>query len=329
MRTEELCGISLLGLQDFPGQGTALVGMLNSHLKSKPYAFAKPERFQAFFRSVLPLVLLKKYTYESEERLVAAVRVANYGKEELRGCLRYKLNDREGELPQKSVPCGSLTEVGTIDLSLSDISEPERLTLTVEFAGYYNSYPIWVYPSVKPICPPSVYETVCFDKRAEEILEHGGIVYLSPASDQAHLPFSIQAQFSTDFWSVGTFPVQDGGMGQLIDNTHPIFRKFPTEPYTNWQWWPMANRRAFILPEQMEAIIAEMDSYAYLRPMAKLFEGRCGAGRILVSSMGLQDLQQYPEARALQNAIYQYLESDEFRPSQKIEPQLICKLTTG
>lgn len=31
MRTRELSGISLLGLQDFPGQGTALVGMMNSH----------------------------------------------------------------------------------------------------------------------------------------------------------------------------------------------------------------------------------------------------------------------------------------------------------
>ena len=40
---------SLLQLQDFPGQGTALVGMMDSHLKPKPFAFARPEAFQAFF----------------------------------------------------------------------------------------------------------------------------------------------------------------------------------------------------------------------------------------------------------------------------------------
>ena len=45
MRTKSMSGISLLGLQDFPGQGTALVGMMNSHLKAKPYSFAAPERF--------------------------------------------------------------------------------------------------------------------------------------------------------------------------------------------------------------------------------------------------------------------------------------------
>lgn len=52
MRTRELSGISLLGLQDFPGQGTALVGMMNSHLEPKPYDFARPERFREFFKSV-------------------------------------------------------------------------------------------------------------------------------------------------------------------------------------------------------------------------------------------------------------------------------------
>lgn len=65
LRTASFSGISLLGIQDFPGQGTALVGMLNAHLQPKPYPFARPERFSAFFRAVLPLVLLEKYTYVS------------------------------------------------------------------------------------------------------------------------------------------------------------------------------------------------------------------------------------------------------------------------
>ena len=61
-----MSGISLLGLQDFPGQGTALVGMLNSHLQTKPYEFAKPEHFRSFFADQLPLVLLPKYTWKAE-----------------------------------------------------------------------------------------------------------------------------------------------------------------------------------------------------------------------------------------------------------------------
>ena len=64
-------------------------------------------------------------------------------------------------------------------------------------------------------------------------------------------------------------------MGQLIDEKHPLFEEFPTEFHTNWQWWPMAGQRAVILPQPMKAIITEMDSYAYMRPMIQLMECRC------------------------------------------------------
>lgn len=115
-------------------------------------------------------------------------------------------------------------------------------------------------------------------------------------------------------------------MGQLIDDSHPIFQNFPTEFYTNWQWWPMASQRAVILPRRYETIVAEMDSYAFLRPMAQLLECRCGGGKLLFSTFGLQDLQQYPEARALLDAVYKYMESEEFKPEQEIAGEVIEKL---
>lgn len=52
--------------------------------------------------------------------------------------------------------------------------------------------------------------------------------------------------------------------------------------------------------------------------MAQLFECRIGAGKVLFSSMGLQDLQKYTEARTLLNSIYRYMESDEFAPQQEL-----------
>lgn len=337
MRTKELSGISLLGLQDFPGQGTALVGMMNSHLEAKPYAFAKPEEFRKFFTDQLPLVLLPRYTWENTQELTAEVVVANYGKQDICGELQYELTISEpgeeeerifaaGKLTEIRCPVSGLTGAGTLRLSLNKIIRPSRLNLTVKIDKISNTYPLWVYPPVKPVCPENVYETVSFDDKAQEVLKEGGIVYLTPPSEKEALPSSIQAQFTTDFWSVGTFPAQEGGMGQLIDSTHPLFDDFPTEYYSNWQWWPMATRRAVILPKPYEAIITEMDSYAYLRPMAKLLECRCGNGRLLLSSMGLQNLQQYPEARALLNSIYRYLSSEAFEPKQTIEPEVIRAL---
>ena len=344
MRTKQMSGISLLGLQDFPGQGTALVGMLNSHLQPKPYEFAKPEHFRSFFRDQLPLVLLPKYTWENREKLCARVQVANYGKKALCGQLEYVLEEQprdgrgyslagceestrvvaQGVIHQVTCPAAALTEAGTIEISLDtlQISKPARFNLIVRIGEVSNLYPIWVYPKVTPKCPKDIYETQYLDEKAKEILEAGGKVYLTPPSTREALPSSIQAQFTTDFWSVGTFAGQEGGMGQLIDAGHPVFDHFPTEFHTNWQWWPMAKQRAVILPKSCEAIVTVMDSYAFLRPMAQLLECNCGKGRLMFSSMGLQDLQQYPEARALLDAIYRYMDSDRFVPKQKIEMEI-------
>ena len=330
MRTEQLSGISLLGLQDFPGQGTALVGMMNSHLQPKPYSFARPEAFHGFFCSQLPLVLLPKYTYETTETLRAEVRVANYGKKKLEGDLKYELTGEgiclSGMITDTICPMGKLMNVGNLNLPLDKIKKASRLDLTVEIEEIRNTYPIWVYPPVIPVCPSSVHETKRLDEKAVKILESGGVVYLTPDALKEAIPNSIQTQFTTDFWSVGTFPGQEGGMGQLIDASHPIFDEFPTESHTNWQWWPMATQGAVILPELYEAIVIEMDSYAYLRHMAQLLECRCGNGRLLLSTMGLQNLQQYPEARALLNAIYHYLDSEKFAPGQEIEMDVIKAL---
>ena len=321
LRTESFSGISLLGIQDFPGQGTALVGMLNAHLQPKPYPFAQPERFNAFFRAALPLVLLEKYTYENTETLTARVRLANYGRAALSGAPVWTLEGAdfhaEGMLPPVTALPGCLTDLGELRIPLHGCERAVKLSLTVRLGEAVNRYPVWVYPPVAPVCPEKVHECRRLDDVALAVLERGGTVYLAPDSTKDALPESIQAQFSPDFWSVGTFPKQEGGMGQLIDAAHPIFAHFPTESHTNWQWWPMASRRAMILPRRMDAIVAEMDSYAYLRPMAKLVECRCHGGRLLISSMGLHDLQQYPEARALQAGIYTWL-SQPHQPAQEL-----------
>lgn len=125
---------------------------------------------------------------------------------------------------------------------------------------------------------------------------------------------------------MGTFKDQSGTMGQFIQADHPLFADFPTEEHTDWQWWPMASQRAIILPERYQSIITEMDSYAYLRPMTQLLECRCGNGRLLLSSLGLQNLTRYPEARALRQSIYDYLGSGRFQPRQYIDPGVIAGL---
>ena len=332
LRTADFSGISLLGLQDFPGQGTALVGMMNAHLQPKPYAFARPERFRAFFRDSLPLALLPRFTYTVGETLTAEIKMAHYGKSALSGTPEWTLQGktfiREGKLPFAEIQPGTLTSLGALSIPLTGLEKAEKLKLTLTFCGVENQYSLWVYPDEQPVCPENVYECRTLDERAKEILASGGKVFLAPDATPEALPRSIKTQFSTDFWSVCTFPSQVGGMGQLIDKAHPIFRDFPTESHTDWQWWHMAVQRAVILPRPMRAIVAEMDSYAFLRPMAKLFECRCVAGRLLFSSVGLHGLTSHPEARTLLRSIYRYLGSAEFAPEEELSLADIAALVS-
>lgn len=352
MRTRELSGISLLGLQDFPRQGTALVGMMNSHLEPKPYDFARPERFREFFQECRILVKLPHYTYEAGERLIAEVEAANFGKENIEGVFCWTLagkksvsengNCEPAEIKSKNTVIatgedteiticrpGSYTEVGSLDIPLDFVEKNTALTLKVRIGDSISAYPIWVYRKTTPVCPENVYETRAFDMKTREILQNGGRVYLSPDADKESLPNSIKTQFTTDFWSVGTFADQEGGMGQLIDTEHPIFKEFPTDFHTDWQWWIMATKRAVILPHPMKTIITEMDSYAFLRPMAQMIEFRCLKGKVLLSTMELHKSQQYPEVRALQASIYTYLSGENFEPAEEITEEELSMLVRG
>lgn len=342
MRTRELSGISLLGLQDFPGQGTALVGMMNSHLEPKPYPFARPERFREFFTESRIFVKMPRYTHEEGEHLTAEVEVANFGKESITGELGWTLGYRDcavnsgrGELRcgradrQKNCPPGTYTSLGRLDIPLEVKGVSAALILTVSIGDCTSTYPVWVYQKTSPECPKNVYETRVFDEQTRAVLQNGGRVYLSPDADKESLPYSIKTQFTTDFWSVGTFADQEGGMGQLIDTEHPIIKEFPTDFHTDWQWWIMATKRAVILPHPMKTIITEMDSYAFLRPMAQMIEFRCLKGKVLLSTMELHKSQQYPEARALQTAIYEYLSGEDFEPSEEIAEEELSMLVRG
>ena len=332
LRTEGLSGISLLTLQDFPGQGTALVGMLNSHLEPKPYAFARPEAFRAFFAPALPLALLPKYTYAADEILSAEIKLANYGKAAVRDAASWTLRgagfSASGTLAAMECPCGRLTRLGSIEVPLSGVRKAARLDLEVRMGGLHNVYPVWVYPEDGAEAPEAVHVATALDDAARRTLAGGGKVLLTPEATKERFPNSIGSQFSTDFWSVGTFPKQEGAMGCLIERTHPLFEDFPTESHTNWQWWPMAGGRAVVVPEGLRPIVTVMDSYAFLRHMALLFECRVGKGRLMVSSMGLLEKRQYPEVRALLRAILRYMDSDRFEPDAELsleEIESLCK----
>jgi hypothetical protein len=207
---------------------------------------------------------------------------------------------------------------------LPHLKEAEKLDISIVLIGseesFRNTVSVWVYPEKKEDTEGiSIFKSLTDE--ALRVLENGGKVLLEPVSDKEHMPGGIRGQFTTDFWSVGTFPQQEGGMGLLIREDHPLFRRFPTSFHTDYPWWLMAGQCAMRLPDEKAAegiLVRQMDSCIRLDTFAMLLEAKAGPGRVLISSMGLEDLPQKPEVIALRHAIVRYMQSAEFLPRAEL-----------
>ena len=134
LRTPGFGGFQLLDLHDFPGQGTALVGVLNAFWDSKGYV--TPSEYARFSGPVVPLAELKKMIWETRETLEAKLLLSHFGPASLNGLAPvWKLTDGEtviaqGLLPTRDLAAGALHELGSIRVPLDQVKAPARLTLT-------------------------------------------------------------------------------------------------------------------------------------------------------------------------------------------------------
>lgn len=323
LRTERYSGISLLGIQDFPGQGTALVGMLNAHLQPKPYPFAQPERFRAFFRDVLPLALLEKYTYENTETLVAQVKLANYGKADLTGQAQWRLKGA-GRQPAGGIApgyravrhpdnagratysIGGRSQTGTPDVDGGNEWCKERLS------------PVGVSACTTRLSGKRARMAVPWMMRHWQCWQAAERFTWPRTAPRRQLPNSIQAQFSTDFWSVGTFAGQEGGHGPADGCGAPAVCRFS---HGDAQQLAVVAHGQSARDDSPAADAGHRNGNGQLCLSAahgQAAECRCQGGRLMISSMGLHNLQQYPEARALQQAIYAYLRTPGQVPEQEL-----------
>ena len=367
LRTRGMAGFQLLDIQDYPGQGSAYVGILDAFMESK--GITTPEEWKQWCNDVVPLALLPKFCYTNKEHLKGKIQIANYGKESLEGKTLYWSiisSDKEknknticgtGIITGKkiTIPAGSgLLDVGTVDINLSNfplLKDPEKLTLYayIEDTKYENSWPIWIYPA--ETTPETKGITVCNDLNDGVLkkLEAGAKVLLMADSTAARIvnegaPLSettVGGLFQTDYWNYRMFktisennkkPVSPGTLGILTNPEHPIFRLFPTEEHTSWQWFPIVkNARPFILdnsPAQYRPVVQVIDNIERNHKLGLIFEFRVGKGSLLVCMSPLHQLQQYPEARQLYTSILNYMQSADFAPKTTISSAELRQLLT-
>jgi hypothetical protein len=160
-------------------------------------------------------------------------------------------------------------------------------------------------------------------------LNEGRRVLLLPARAEVASP--LAAEFPPVFWNPVMFPNQPGSMGAMIDARHPVFAEFPTDPWTNWQWWELMNHSFAInldaLGAKVEMPLRFVDRFDRNALPAAIFEAKAGAGRLLVCTLDISShLDQRIAARQLRRSILDYMAGERFQPKAQLAPEHLKQL---
>ena len=321
LRTKDMSGFQLLDLHDFPGQGTATVGILDAFWDSK--GLVTPQEHQMYCSPVVPLIRFSKASYFNTEPFEASAEIANFGNVVLKKAVPvWKVsgkNDRvlfRGELAAQDIPVGNGIDLGKFGFNLSNIDQAEELTIELQIKGtaYKNHWKIWVYPQQVKQNGTGVIFTVSVND-ALKYLAEGRKVILNP--DTA-LINGVEGRFAPVFWSPVHFPKQPGTMGILCDPQHPALKEFPTDFYSNWQWWDLIKNSKTMIIDSLPAlkpIVQVIDNFFMNRKMALIIEAKVGKGKLLLVSVDIRsNLGSRPAAGQLRSSLLKYTESEDFSP---------------
>ena len=340
LRTKNFGGFQLLGLNDFPGQGTALVGALNVFWGEKGYV--SPRQYRRFCNYLVPLARMDQLIYQNTDTLRAAVEVANYYKTIDKPVVAWHITDAsnteiaKGTFDIDGIKLGNGIKLGDIAMPLRSITNPSQMKLEVSVNGFVNDWDFWVYPTVHPAVAKhqEIMLTDRLDKKSINYLLKGGKVILSirKGSLKDEYGGNIAVGFSSIFWNtLWTNGQPPFTLGILCDPKHPALSAFPTDYHSNYQWWDaMSHSNAInigVLSPHIKPIVRVIDDWFTNRSLALLFEVKAGKGKLIISGVDFfTDMDKRLSARQLLYSIKQYMCTPSFNPSVEITAEDINKM---
>lgn len=340
LRTPDYAGFQLLALNDYSGQGTALVGVLNVFFEEKGYINAA--EFRRFCSPTVPLARIPKFVYTNDESFHADIEIAHFGATPLREARTiYTVKDEYGKVyahgtvGSSDIPIGNLFSLGSVDLDLGAIDTPQKLNLEIciENTSAVNDWDFWVYPAHVELAEGDVYTTDTLDEQAISVLEQGGNVLITAAGKVSYGKEVVQ-HFTPVFWNTSWFKMRPPHTtGIFLNEYHPLFKEFPTEYHSNLQWWELLNKAQVMqftdFPDDFQPIVQNIDTWFISRKIGVLFEANVLSGKLMMTSMDItSQLEKRVAARQLHKAILDYMNSDNFRPSTIVPVERVQELFT-
>lgn len=339
LRTKDYAGFQLLGLNDYSGQGTALVGVLNVFWREKGYCTAADWR--EFCSVLVPLARFPKFVYSNKDTLRVPVEAYNAYSMPITGVnATYSITDEKGRLVKNGIlftgmlPVGKNIPLGTVQMALDGIQKPTKMILAVQLSGLMqNHWEFWVYPStfkqVSNFKDQGVYVADSLDAKAEKVLRKGGMVLLT-AAGKVKLGSDVKQNYLPVFWNTSWFKMRPPHTtGAYINQKHPLFKyDFPTDDWSNLNWWELLNKAQVMnlmeLPRDYQSPIQPIDTWHVSRKLGMLIEARVGKGRLLMTTMDItNNLEHRLVARQMRQAILNYMKSDDFQPQLQLDMEII------
>jgi len=337
LRTKGLAGFQLLDLRDFPGQGTALVGVLDAFWDPKPYI--GHEEFTRFCNQVVPLARMTKRAWTADETFEAHAELAHFTAKPGVARTIWEIQDASGQmlksgtLPEKRVAVDNGIALGSISQALHGVKSPARYQLVLRVqcdygAGdkkvYDNNWDFWVYPPKLPDQPaPDVIIAGSLSDDVLAKLHDGASVLLS--FPKAEASSKLVMGFTTLFWNSAWGKREPPhSMGILCDPKHPVFKEFPTEYHSNWQWWYLLTRASILEMDDFAPaflpLVQVVPDYHNPQKLGLVLEGTIGKGKLLVSSIDLvSDSDGNPVLKQFRHSVLKYMQSADFNPRHSMD----------
>ncbi|MDD6818606.1 MAG: glycoside hydrolase family 2 TIM barrel-domain containing protein [Prevotellaceae bacterium] len=349
LRTRDYSGFQLLGLNDYSGQGSAMVGLLNVFWKEKGYCDST--LFRQFCSPLVPLALFPRFVYTNSDSLCVDIEAYNACRSGLTNIqASYKIisasgkNVAAGRFDVGNVALGKDNMLGIVTADLKCFAAPAKYTLVVDIMGTddeqqtitgANQWDFWVYPTEQttPAAANAIYITDSLDTKAIEVLSKGGDVLIT-AAGKVTLGSDVVQHYLPIFWNTSWFKMRPPHTtGAVIDNSHPLFKQFPTDDWANINWWELLNRAQVInlceLPDYYQSPIQPIDTWHVSRKLGMLVEARCMKGRVLITTMDVTNhLSRRHVARQMRQALLAYMTSNDFQPQMSLTAETISHFFT-
>jgi len=337
LRTPGMGGYHLLQLNDFPGQGTAPVGVVDDFWDPKPYTSGG--EWSHFQSAMVPLLRTSSFTWTNDQVFTGRMEFANFGRGPLKkAVVRWSLEYADGKLyasgrtKAMDIPLGSPIRLDSLRIPLDRVDQASELTFRMTLTGtnVANEWKIWVYPHALPsVDTTGVTVAYEWNDAVKSLLQRGARVLL--LTDTSMIRSKASPVFSGISWNTVWSGMPPDLLGVLCDPRHPAFAFFPTEFHSNWQWWDLVRHSKPMvldgLPAAVRPLVQMIPDWNHNNKIGLVWEAKIGKGRLLVSAIDLRDdLAHRPVAAQFLYSLKKYVTGVSFDPKDSLPAEMIDTL---